>query len=83
MALFEKKKATLYDLHADAAALGDRALGLFHSVAADLRTAAEQHARVADEAQAKIDDLAALRNAASGASKDKLRQAEAVAALVA
>lgn len=82
MSLFKRAVPTLQELHADAENLGARALSVFHSVADDLRVAANQHADVADAAQAQIDQLATLRDAADQASSDKLRQADAIAKLV-
>lgn len=83
--MFKKKAAsepTLHEINADAENRAARAVSLFHAVAVDLRDAADLHDHVASEAQARIDDLEALRDAAQQATVAKARQADAIAALV-
>jgi hypothetical protein len=77
-----RKQQTLHDLHAQADRVASAALNVFHSVVDDLHRAALAHEQVADDAQAQIDNLTALRDAAKVAADQRTKQAEAVANLV-
>jgi hypothetical protein len=77
-----RKQPTLHDLHDQADRVAGAALNVFHSVVEDLHRAALTHQQVADDAQAQIDNLTALRDAAKVAADKRTKQAEAVANLV-
>lgn len=68
--------------HAAAHAIGQRALGIFHALAEDLRRSADEHRQVAAEAHQQAVALADLRDSAYDAAQDAERQAAAIKSLV-
>lgn len=83
MSLFSRKAPSLHEQHAAAHAVGQNAIGLFHSLAADLEEAAERHSQVADAAAEQASELLALTASADAAAVDAQRQANAIRSLVA
>lgn len=81
MALF-KKNGSLHQAHAAAHAVARNALGIFHKLADELERAADEHATVAVSAQAQINELSELRDAAGTAATQAARHADAVRSLV-
>lgn len=75
-------KKSLADAHYAADALGKRAIDVFHALADDLHSAADQHNAVVVQAQAQIDELTDLRDNADDAAVEKRRQAYAITSLV-
>lgn len=81
MSLFRRSKS-LHEQHAAAHAIGQRARNIFHSLADELEQAAHEHAAVAINAQAQINDLSELRDSAGEAAGQAVKQADAVRSLV-
>lgn len=85
MTIFSSKKKaqpTLTQQHALAEAKAQRALGVFRTAAAEVSSAAGEHAKVANAAGEQAAYLNALQQSAAGAAEAKTRQAEAILNLV-
>lgn len=78
----KKTPPTLTQQHELAEAKAQRALDVFRVAAAEVSTAAGEHAEVANAAGEQIAYLNALRQSAAGAAEAKTRQAEAILNLV-
>lgn len=80
--MFGRKTRTLHQEHAAAHAVAQGALGVFRGLADDLRSAADQHLKVADAAHQEVINMINLRDSADEAAAVNLNQANAIEGLL-
>lgn len=88
MSLFTRKRPepaaepSLAELHEFARIQAHRATRVFHGVVAELEASAEQHSAVAEQAQAKADEMLVLMGTALAEAASVRKQADAIGALL-